>query len=503
MIDRLNIKISREEHDLTGRALWKRVMNEWFPLSKSITGICINYLPSPLLAQSYRTSWLYTGSYDDPIAVAMRACSSSSHITTTTTSSNSNTTTIPTLSVSSSSLPITSGTVSPFTVDIPIVGGSVASTPSVAVVSSPPLVMQLCNVVKRRDTKTQNVTLGRIFSGTIKSGIRPLVKLPSLSPSSLSMSTVSTKPPVMQRVFASCSRELILMEEIGAGNVALILGYANRIGSQATCLLSAPTTPSSSSSSSWDEKTISGIGLTSLSDASIEITSNCIHCRIITTGGSEDGACKEGFLLDLSKQMSRDVADCILAMPDGDFYLIATTEDELIERQTRLTHDYSSRSESQFGRISYGTPIIRYRQRMTTPPDKPVRVVNTNSNGETHILMTCTPLNDDICHHLCQTSPTVSPVDRASVLIKNFGWPRGDAHRIFCYGINESHNTANIMISSFLADSPTLQHKGNDKKSEPAAIKSRILQVMSFFALITHYCCLIASMCAYGYCHSE
>lgn len=59
-----------------GKALMKKIMKEWLPAHKAlITGI-VDYLPSPLIAQQYRTEVLYEGPIDDIYSRSMKKCDS-------------------------------------------------------------------------------------------------------------------------------------------------------------------------------------------------------------------------------------------------------------------------------------------------------------------------------------------------------------------------------------------------------------------------------------------
>lgn len=74
MLTSLNIKMSKDDLELKGKALLKRTMQSWLPAHKALLEMMILNLPSPATAGSYRTELLYTGPMDDPCAVGMRNC---------------------------------------------------------------------------------------------------------------------------------------------------------------------------------------------------------------------------------------------------------------------------------------------------------------------------------------------------------------------------------------------------------------------------------------------
>jgi len=54
--------------------LLKRAMQRWLPAAEALMEMIVLHLPSPWLAQQYRTELLYEGPQDDKYAKAMRAC---------------------------------------------------------------------------------------------------------------------------------------------------------------------------------------------------------------------------------------------------------------------------------------------------------------------------------------------------------------------------------------------------------------------------------------------
>lgn len=74
MIETLKLNITSVEHELTGKALLKVVMNRWLDAADAILEMMVLHLPSPKVAQKYRTNYLYEGPQDDECAKAMRNC---------------------------------------------------------------------------------------------------------------------------------------------------------------------------------------------------------------------------------------------------------------------------------------------------------------------------------------------------------------------------------------------------------------------------------------------
>ena len=66
--DSLGIKLKAEEKELKGKFLMKAVMMKWLHAGQALLEMIVTKLPSPAVAQSYRTSYLYEGELDDPCA---------------------------------------------------------------------------------------------------------------------------------------------------------------------------------------------------------------------------------------------------------------------------------------------------------------------------------------------------------------------------------------------------------------------------------------------------
>lgn len=74
MFTALNVQLSPDEKEQTGKILLKTVMRKWLPASDTLLEMMVVHLPSPAVAQRYRVENLYTGPMTDPIATSIRAC---------------------------------------------------------------------------------------------------------------------------------------------------------------------------------------------------------------------------------------------------------------------------------------------------------------------------------------------------------------------------------------------------------------------------------------------
>ncbi|KAK4029148.1 eukaryotic translation elongation factor 2 [Daphnia magna] len=74
LLTKLGIKLSLEDRDKDGKNLLKAVVRQWLPAGETLLQMIAIHLPSPAVAQKYRTEMLYEGPLDDEAAVAMKNC---------------------------------------------------------------------------------------------------------------------------------------------------------------------------------------------------------------------------------------------------------------------------------------------------------------------------------------------------------------------------------------------------------------------------------------------
>ena len=74
LLKKIGVELKGDDLDLTGSALLRKCMQTWINASDALLEMIILHLPSPRVAQKYRTLYLYEGSMDDECAKAMMAC---------------------------------------------------------------------------------------------------------------------------------------------------------------------------------------------------------------------------------------------------------------------------------------------------------------------------------------------------------------------------------------------------------------------------------------------
>jgi len=74
LINMVGVQLTSDEKDLVQKPLVKTVMRKWLPAAEALLEMITLHLPSPAAAQKYRTENLYEGPIDDACGVSMKAC---------------------------------------------------------------------------------------------------------------------------------------------------------------------------------------------------------------------------------------------------------------------------------------------------------------------------------------------------------------------------------------------------------------------------------------------
>merc|ERR1712241_642185 len=74
LLEKLDIKLTKEEKELEGKPLIKRIMQKWLPAGETMLQLITIHLPSPVTAQKYRAEMLYEGPTDDEAYLGIKNC---------------------------------------------------------------------------------------------------------------------------------------------------------------------------------------------------------------------------------------------------------------------------------------------------------------------------------------------------------------------------------------------------------------------------------------------
>lgn len=162
MFKQLGINLKRDEKDFRGKQLLKCAMQRWLPAAEALMEMIVLHLPSPWLAQQYRTELLYEGPQDDKYAAAMRACDSEG-----------------------------------------------------------PLTMYISKMVPTPDGSRFHA-FGRVFSGKVRTGQKARIMGPNYVPGQKSKKDLHVKP--IQRCVIMMGRSVDQVDDVPCGNTCALVG---------------------------------------------------------------------------------------------------------------------------------------------------------------------------------------------------------------------------------------------------------------------------------------
>jgi elongation factor 2 len=158
--DKSGVKLVKEERDLIGKPLMKAFMRNWLPAGDTLLQMIAIHLPSPVTAQKYRCELLYEGPQEDDAAMGIKACDPKA-----------------------------------------------------------PLMMYISKMVPTSD-KGRFYAFGRVFSGTVATGLRCRIMGPNFVPGTKTDLFVKQ----IQRTILMMGRFVEQIEDVPCGNIVGLVG---------------------------------------------------------------------------------------------------------------------------------------------------------------------------------------------------------------------------------------------------------------------------------------
>ena len=160
MLEKLEIALSADEKELSGKEILKIVMRRFLPAADALLEMIVIHLPSPLTAQRYRVETLYEGPMDDESANSIRECDPAG-----------------------------------------------------------PLMIYVSKMIPTTD-KGRFYALGRVFSGTVRSGMKVRIQGPNYEPGKKEDLFLKS----IQRTVLMMGGKVEPLEDCPAGNIVGLVG---------------------------------------------------------------------------------------------------------------------------------------------------------------------------------------------------------------------------------------------------------------------------------------
>ena len=352
LVDKLGIQLKSDEVGLEGKHLLKTVMRKFLPAAEALLEMMVIHLPSPVVAQRYRVDNLYEGPGDDACATAIRNCDPNG-----------------------------------------------------------PLMVYISKMVPTSD-KGRFYAFGRVFSGTIKAGLKVRIQGPNYVPGKKEDLFIKN----VQRTVLMMGRTVEPIEDVPCGNLVGLVGldqYLLKSGTLSTDenaynlrvmkfsvspVVQVSVRPKNPSDL---PKLVEGLKRLSKSDPCVQVTTNDAGEHIVAGAG-------ELHLEICLKDLEEDHAQIPIIKMD---------------------------------------PIVTYRETVTTESDRVC--LSKSPNKHNRIFMKALPLAEELSNDIeSGTEGKCSPRDdvkvRARYLAETYEWDVMEARKIWAFAPNS--NGPNVLV---------------------------------------------------------
>ncbi|CAG8516708.1 71_t:CDS:2 [Acaulospora colombiana] len=339
MIEKLEILLKSDEKDLEGKALLKVVMKKFLPASDALLEMIVIHLPSPVTAQKYRAESLYEGPADDECAIGIRDCDPNA-----------------------------------------------------------PLMLYVSKMVPTSD-KGRFYAFGRVFSGTVRSGLKVRIQGPNYQPGKKEDLFLKS----IQRTILMMGRYVEPIEDCPAGNIVGLVGVDQYLLKSGTITTS---------------ETAHNLKVMKFS------VSPVVRVAVDVKNANDLPKLVEG-LKRLSK--SDPCVQCSTS-ESGEHIVAGAGELHLEICLKDLEEDHAQVP------IKTGDPVVAYRE--TVQAESSVVALSKSPNKHNRLYMKAMPIQEELSSDI--ETGKIGPRDdfkaRARILAETYGWDVTDARKIWCFG---------------------------------------------------------------------
>jgi len=349
LLDKLAIKLSAEDRDKEGKQLLKVVMRTFLPAADALLEMMILHLPSPVTAQKYRAETLYEGPPDDEACIGIRDCDPKA-----------------------------------------------------------PLMLYVSKMVPTSD-KGRFYAFGRVFAGTVRSGLKVRIQGPNYTPGKKDDLFVKA----IQRTVLMMGGKVDPIDDVPAGNILGLVGIDQ-------FLLKSGTLTTSDTAHNLK---VMKFSVSPVVQRSVEVKNAQDLPKLV-----------EGL-----KRLSKS-DPCVLTFisPTGEHIVAGAGELHLEICLKDLEEDHAGVP------LRISDPVVQYRE--TVASKSSITALSKSPNKHNRLYMIAEPLDEEVSKEI--EAGRISPRDdfkaRARVLADDFGWDVTDARKIWCFGPDT--NGANLLV---------------------------------------------------------
>jgi elongation factor 2 len=349
LLEKLNIKLASEDKEKEGKALLKVIMRTFLPAAEALLEMMILHLPSPVTAQKYRAETLYEGPPDDEACIGIRDCDPKA-----------------------------------------------------------PLMLYVSKMVPTSD-KGRFYAFGRVFAGTVRSGLKVRIQGPNYVPGKKDDLFVKA----IQRTVLMMGGKVDPIDDVPAGNILGLVGIDQ-------FLLKSGTLTTSETAHNLK---VMKFSVSPVVQRSVEVKNAQDLPKLV-----------EGL-----KRLSKS-DPCVLTLinESGEHVVAGAGELHLEICLKDLEEDHAGVP------LRFSDPVVSYRE--TVSGKSSITALSKSPNKHNRLYMIAEPLDEEVSKEI--EAGKIGPRDdfkaRARILADDYGWDVTDARKIWCFGPDTSG--ANLLV---------------------------------------------------------
>jgi elongation factor 2 len=349
LLSKLDIKLKGDDKSLEGKALLKVVMRTFLPAADALLEMMVIHLPSPVTAQKYRAETLYEGPVDDEACTGIRDCNPKG-----------------------------------------------------------PLMLYVSKMVPTSD-KGRFYAFGRVFSGTVRSGLKVRIQGPNYTPGKKEDLYIKA----IQRTILMMGRFIEPIEDVPAGNIVGLVGVDQ-------FLLKSGTLTTSETAHNLK---VMKFSVSPVVQRSVEVKNANDLPKLV-----------EGL-----KRLSKS-DPCVLTYTSesGEHIVAGAGELHLEICLKDLEEDHAGVP------LRISDPVVSYRE--SVGADSRMVALSKSPNKHNRLYMSASPLGEEVSKDI--EAGKIGPRDdfkvRARILADEHGWDVTDARKIWCFGPDTTG--ANVLV---------------------------------------------------------
>jgi elongation factor 2 len=351
ILESLKIKLTAEEKDLSGKPLLKVVMRKFLPAADALLDMIVVHLPSPAVAQRYRVDNLYEGPGDDECATAIRNCDANG-----------------------------------------------------------PLMCYISKMVPTSD-KGRFYAFGRVFSGTIKTGLKVRIMGPNYIPGKKDDLYIKN----IQRTVLMMGRYTEAIEDVPAGNTVGLVGIDQFLVK-------------------------SGTISTSESAHNIRVMKFSVS-PVVRVAVEPKNAAELPKLVEGLKRLAKSDPLCQISIEESGEHIVAGAGELHMEICLKdLAEDHAGIE------LKISDPVVSFRETVLAESD--ITCLSKSPNKHNRLYMKAIPMADGLPEDIesGKISPKDDPKARAKLLSDTYQWDPTDARKIWCFGPETTG--ANVLVDA-------------------------------------------------------